>query len=384
MISPATPKLIAVLLEVDFDFSMQVLQGVQRYAHREQSWQLLPLHGTQEELFYSFLRQNLLTGVIGALLSDRWLKGLPGKPVPMVNISDQSQIHSVSSVISDNRHVGRLAAHHLLQQGHQTFGALFEKASASAVHRYEGFSEVIAAAGFSVATPPSADSYAFDAGWEGWLRQLPRPSGLFCSSDYLARRLMRRIRSLAAEIPRDFAVVGVGNAPVDNLLAHVPLTSIQLDGTRIGERAAACLASLLDHPEQPPHVERIKPTQLVPRASSVKNAGEDPLVAKVIAQQELTQSITGARLAKLCGASKRTVEMRFKKAMGCGPATALRKRRIEHAALLLRDTELSLEAIAEATGFANPAGFSAAFRKAHGAPPGAWRKKHQTISMQSP
>lgn len=68
--------------------------------------------------------------------------------------------------------------------------------------------------------------------------------------------------------------------------------------------------------------------------------------------------------------------MRFKKALGCGPAAALRERRLEHAELLIRETQLSLVAIAEATGFAHASHFSCAFRKQYGQPPGAWRKKH--------
>ena len=370
------PKLIAVFLEADFDFSMQVLQGVQHYAQREPDWRLLPINSMQEELFYSFLHRGLLSGVIGALLSDRWLTGLPGTPVPMVNIADTSEFNAVSSVVSDNHRVGRWAARHLLQQGYRTLGVLHEKASFAAVQRYHGFAETAHEAGCSVATPPPFDSYMLDAGWPDWLASLVRPCGLFCSSDFLARRLLRHIRALSAEVPRDFGVVGVGNCPLDNLLAHVPLTSIELDGAMIGTRAAERLAALLAYPELPSSTISVPPVRLVPRTSSAKAIQGDPLVTKAFTQQDLAHPLTGAKLARQCGASKRTLEMRFKKAMGCGPAAALRKRRLEHAELLVRETQLSLVSIAESTGFAHASHFSCAFRKRYGLPPGAWRKKH--------
>ena len=375
---------IAVLLEADIEFGMQILQGIQTYARRRAEWQLLTLHYTQESIFNALLRQRRLSGVIGPVLSDRWQAGLPGAPVPMVNISDHSEIHSVPSVVTDNLQVGRLGAQHLLQQGYRAFGVLHEKASAGAVHRAEGFRQALASAGHAVTQPPAADSYAPEAAWPEWLRQLPRPCGLFCTSDYLARRLLARLVALGAAVPDVFGVVGVGNATLDNLLAEAPLTSIQLDGLRIGERAARLLAGRLVEPGRKPTVERIAPAQLVPRASSARQAGADPLVARAIARQSLADPLTGDRLAALCGASRRTLELRFRQTMGCGPATALRRRRLAHAALLLRETPLTLAAIAEATGYAESAAFSAAFRKAYGLPPGAWRRQAQTTSIQSP
>lgn len=376
MKAPYAPKQIAVFLDADFDFGMQILRGVQHYAQHEQNWRLLPLNIMQEDLFYSFLRRGLLSGVIGALISDRWLAGLPGKPVPTVNITDTSEFHAVSSVISDNRCVGRLAARHLLQQGYRTLGVLHEKASFAATQRYQGFIETAHEAGCAVATPPPSDSYVLDVKWPDWLASLLRPCGLFCSSDYLARRLLRHLRALPADVPHDFGVVGVGNCPLDNLLAHVPLTSIQLDGAMIGTKAAEHLAELLVHHELPTKMIVVSPARLVPRASTAKGVQGDPLVTRALILQDLAHPISGAKLAKQCGASKRTLEMRFKKVMGCGPAAALRKRRLEHAELLVRETQLSLVSIAETTGFAHASHFSCAFRKQYGLPPCAWRKKH--------
>lgn len=375
---------IAVLLDADIEFGMQILQGIQSYAHRQAEWQLLTLHYTQESALNLLLHQQRLAGAIGPVLSDRWYEGLPGAPVPMVNTSDHSDIHSVSSVVTDNLHVGRLAAQHLLQQGYRQFGVLHEKASAGAVCRAEGFRQTLAAASHAVAQPPAADSFALDAAWPEWLRQLPRPCGLFCTSDFLARRLLARLSAMGAGVPADFGVVGVGNAALDNLLAEAPLSSIELDGRRIGERAARQLVLLLAEPGRNPTVEQIAPKQLVPRSSSALQSGGDPLVARALARQSFAQPLRGDRLAALCGASRRTLELRFRQALGCGPATALRRRRLAHAALLLRETPMTLASIAEATGYAESAAFCTAFRKAYGLPPGAWRRQAQTISMQSP
>jgi LacI family transcriptional regulator len=376
---------VALLLDVDFDISLQILQGVQHVARREPRWRLLPLRSTQEELLESLMRRHVLGGVIGAFLSDRWLQGLPGPSIPLVNIADHSDIRQVPSVINDNRQVGRLAACHLLQQGFRSFGVVHESASFAARERREAFIGLMEQEGHNVSEPPAVNSYAPDAGWPEWLKRLERPGGLFCTSDHLARRLLQHIEFCHADVPGDFGVVGVGNAPLDNLLARIPLSSIELDGFRIGEEAAGCLARLLDARDAPiARRQTVAPRQLVPRDSSVHLPGGDPLVDRALAHQDLAQPLTGAALSLACGASRRTLETRCRRLLGCGPATHLRRRRLAHADLLLRETRLTLAAIAEATGYASASAFSAAFRQAHGLAPGAWRRAHQTISMQSP
>lgn len=371
---PGESRTIALLLDVDFDVSLRIWEGVRGYACREPQWRLLPLRRAQEALLEHLLRQHVLSGVIGAFWSDRWLEGLPGPPVPMVNVSDQSAIRRTPSVVTDNRQVGRLAARHLVQQGYAHFTVLHEPASYAARERRQGFLDALAGMR-RVCVPPPAACGASDAGWTEWLADLPRPCGLFCTSDFLARRLLPHIAACSAEVPRDFGLVGVGNDPLDNLLARVPLTSIELDGFRIGEQAAACLAGRMAAPAcAGPACPAIPPRQLVPRTSSLRASGGDPVVDRAMACQSLAKPMTGALLAHVCGASRRTLENRFRKAMGCGPATVLRRRRLAHAALLLSGTSLTLAAVAEATGYASAAAFSAAFRQAYGRAPGAWRR----------
>jgi LacI family transcriptional regulator len=114
----------------------------------------------------------------------------------------------------------------------------------------------------------------------------------------------------------------------------------------------------------------------VVRASSAAFAGGDPLVARALAymRERIAEPPAVAALARHCGASRRTLELRFRRTLNVGPAAELRRRRIAHAELLLSETDLPLAAIAEATGFSHAAHFSALFRKVRGMTPGAWRR----------
>lgn len=80
-----------------------------------------------------------------------------------------------------------------------------------------------------------------------------------------------------------------------------------------------------------------------------------------------------AVLAGACGLSPRTLERMCRAELGCGPAQALARWRMDRAADLLLSTDWPVRAVSDALGFANPFHFSRAFARVHGQPPATWR-----------
>ncbi|PTH83973.1 AraC family transcriptional regulator [Streptomyces sp. A244] len=66
----------------------------------------------------------------------------------------------------------------------------------------------------------------------------------------------------------------------------------------------------------------------------------------------------------------------FSRQVGQSPMRTLREARLRHAARLLESTDLPVERVAAASGFASPFHFNRAFRERYGAPPGAYRTRH--------
>ena len=77
------------------------------------------------------------------------------------------------------------------------------------------------------------------------------------------------------------------------------------------------------------------------------------------------------------GGSRRTLEKRFRATLGRGIHEEIIRRRIDEARRLLRETTLTIAAIAEDTGFANAQRFYTAFQKLHGATPGTYRRSYR-------
>jgi transcriptional regulator GlxA family with amidase domain len=88
-------------------------------------------------------------------------------------------------------------------------------------------------------------------------------------------------------------------------------------------------------------------------------------------------------LAEVSGLSRAAFARTFRDALGQAPMQYLTDWRMTLARDHLRDGELSLARIAEATGYGSPYAFAAAFRRHHGDPPGAWRQR-ESARVSSP
>jgi len=374
---PETVKNIAVLGDADLVFSTQVLDGVQAFAGRNPSWRVVPLHCTQDDLLDDLLRHGRIGGVIGAFISERWIAGLPGQPVPIVNIGALSVPSDVPTVIPDNAAVGRLAAGHLLDGGWRMLGCIHDAASYAAGQRRDGFLAAAMAGGAEVFEPPVSESFAAGTNWEAWLRGLRLPAAIFCTSDTLARRLIGVLRRIELRVPEQIAVVGVGDSAFDSALAGMGISSVVLPGRRIGLRAAARLHAWMKRKEKDGGVEHLPPETLIVRESSAVVWTGDAVVSRAVGLmlQRPAGSLSATALAQRVGLSRRALEVRFHRALGHGPATEMRRRRLALVCRLLTDTEFTLEQISERTGFCGAHHLAAQFKRTFGLTPGEHRRK---------
>ncbi|MGR3782366.1 MAG: transcriptional regulator FtrA [Albimonas sp.] len=93
------------------------------------------------------------------------------------------------------------------------------------------------------------------------------------------------------------------------------------------------------------------------------------------ARENLSRPLTVADLAREAAMSERTFLRRFRDGAGLSPRDWLAAERAARAQDLLEATDLPLDAVAERCGYASPETFRAAFRRAVGAPPAAWRAR---------
>lgn len=229
-------------------------------------------YGTRDEdaLLRSILARRpdglLLTG---AHRSPGARRMLADAEVPVVEIWDTNAEPTDMLVGFDHREVGVSVANHLLERGHDRFGALFAS-DARAGERRHGFTDTVRAAGGHVVSEIILPAPASIADGRRAMRQmieagLPERIALFCSSDLVAFGAVTEARSAGLDIPGRVAVCGFGDFELSGA-GEPSITTVNVDGTRIGRTAAEFLLARLGGDDAPRLVAL--PFRIIPRASS--------------------------------------------------------------------------------------------------------------------
>jgi len=77
------------------------------------------------------------------------------------------------------------------------------------------------------------------------LAQTPDLDGVFCSSDLLALGVLTETQALGIDVPGRLAVIGFGDLDFSRDL-HPALTTVRIDGSRIGREAARCIVDRVE------------------------------------------------------------------------------------------------------------------------------------------
>jgi len=103
---------------------------------------------------------------------------------------------------------------------------------------------------------------------------------------------------------------------------------------------------------------------------------DDPAIASALRQmhEHPAEPWTVERLSRVAGLPRTSFARRFTERVGRPPMRYLTEWRLERAAGLLRETDVPLATVARQVGYATEFAFSAAFRRAHGVPPGRFRR----------
>ncbi|MDK3019549.1 GlxA family transcriptional regulator [Pseudodonghicola flavimaris] len=144
-----------------------------------------------------------------------------------------------------------------------------------------------------------------------------------------------------------------GALPAIDMMLH-------LIGHRFGTPLAARVAGLFlyDSPGDPARAQRRLGRD--PRHSALTRK------ASLLMEQNLDAPLPIAEIARRCGCSARSLETQFRARLDTTPSAHALSLRLAEARRLVLETDLPLMDVALATGFASAAGFSRAFRAAHG------------------
>jgi LacI family transcriptional regulator len=169
--------------------------------------------------------------------------------VPVVYAYSPSQRADDISVVPDDRQGGRLAGEHLLEIGRRSVAYVGGPPSFTAAHlRGDGLTDALTAAGLSLATAPLFVSWEEEGGRQAarmLLRRGDAFDSVFCASDQIARGLIDELKTAGRSVPEDVAVVGFDNWDIMALASRPQITSVDMNLTTVGQRAARLLTEAI-------------------------------------------------------------------------------------------------------------------------------------------
>jgi LacI family transcriptional regulator len=306
--------------------------------------------------------------------------------LPVVNISGWIRDPGLPTVQPDDRAIGRVAAEYFLERGYRQCAYLGIPEAAFSLHRGDAYQSAIEQAGGhlrrfimdvgAMERPPR--------GWDPelqreWVRSLPTPTGLFVVGDDIARNVLRFCQDLSIRVPEKMAILGVNDDELICEMTQPALSSVNLRLHNLGFEAVSQLLANLEGRGSTPGKVLLAPGRVTERGSSKALAVDDPVVAHALRfiLDHADRVITVESVLDEVGISRRSLEMKFTKALGRTPWEVIRKAHIERAEQFLISSDYSIGRIAELSGFKDAYQFSVMFKKAHGASPSRYRQRHR-------
>lgn len=381
---------VALAYPVAVPWMALFVRGVLDYAARHGGWSLTTspptLTGADEyELDVFSLAGWPGDGVIAAIRSPAEARAATGLGIPVVNLAGAQEDVGLPRVMVDHYAIGRLAAEHLLERGLRRLAYCGFADLWYSRQRCQGFADRAGQAGVACEVFDAPHIEHPHANWQqrigplaDWLQTLKPPVGVLAIHDYRARIVIDQCLDLDLTVPHDVAVIGVDNDTTVCEYGAPLLSSVSRSGWQVGYEAARLLDRLMRGQTTTGDI-RVPPDGVVTRQSTDTVAVEDPRVAVAVhfMHDHLGEGFGVAEVVRASAISRRQLEQRFKRALGCTLHDYLCRARVDRARQLLVETpRIKVRSIAAACGFGSMDRMRLVFQRVTGITPLRYRQAH--------
>lgn len=360
---------IAIMLTANVTFLRRIYEGIIAYARERPEW----LVSVQDTMGFEPVRRNTrYDGIIALVHSRAQAEELRRMAPAIVNITSRRGRCGLPSIWPDHGSIGTAAAEHLMARGLVHFAFCGDRTKLYSRLRQGAFLARLAAAGRTATVCddvliPEMSVERWDAAQrhlQAWLRTLNKPCGVLAVDDGRAAELIVAAKKLGISVPGELAVIGVNDDDLICYLTDPPLSSVRLGGYRMGQEAACLLDRLMDGQPPPDQPIYVQGPGLAQRGSTDVLAVQDPAIHAVltlIRREAPRRNLTVEELLVPSGLSRRSLDRRFREAVGRSAKSEIVRVRLEHLCQCLGETDWRIAKIAERMGFCSPAELSRFF-----------------------
>ncbi len=383
------PK-VALLIETSRGYGRGLLRGVSKYSRLHGPWQFHLTPGDFEQIVPK-MKDWDGNGIIARVMDRRTARlvletGLPAVLLDLpTELAPQARKHKAGllEMASDSVGAASLVAECFLEKQFRHFAFIGYRGQVWSKIREDAFVARLRENGLESFVYEMPVRRGRPVRWEEeehglarWLSELPKPVGVLACNDQRGREVLSACALAGIAVPEKVAVIGVDNDDLLCELSFPPLSSVTLNAVQGGFLAAKRLDAMMrgEPCETGPII--VPPLRIVERRSSEVVALDDPEIAAAM-QYIHTQppgQISIGLMVKSLALSRRTLEMKFKKALGRTLLQEIHAVRLARACAFLQETDLPIPQIAEMTGFGTPSYLIQVFRAELGMPPAKYRK----------
>jgi LacI family transcriptional regulator len=377
---------VAVLVDTSTTWGRAVLRGVNAYSLQQGPWEIfVEARGMEEHLRVPAGWHG--DGVIARVNTPAIARELESLGIPVVNVSGIELAEAkFPRVSTDLNASAKLAAEYLAGRGFKHF-AYFGLIGLDYVktHR-EMFAATVQERGGDftlLAVKPMAGAepdWSLDLKSLGeWLKQMPKPLAMLCWNASGAREIIFACREAGLLVPEEVTVLSQANDEALCETSLVPISGVAVSGEGIGQKAAQVLDGLMCGHKPPAQATLIAPLGVVTRQSTDTLAVRDPVLVKALKflRQNANKPLRVNAVARQAGVSRRALERKFLDILQRSPADEIRRLHLEHARQMLIETDLSMDQVAESSGFGSQAYFADIFRRHFNLTPFQYRKENR-------
>jgi len=375
-----------------------IMAGITEYIRDKGDWQLIIWADTSIESLL-FLKERGCQGAFANIKTSTKAQQLLQLGMPLIAFNTLQNMLTLPYISADSDQVAKVAYEYFRSKKFTNFGFFGLTEARWSIERMECFSKYVEQGGGRVHVyqeggqlPITNEAVPLPKLWidmilnkgqqqlVDWLVNLPKPIAILVSNDILACHLSNVAGEAGLNIPDEIALLGINDDQALCNLCNPPLSSIGFNLKKAGYDAARLMDEIISGKEK---VQgqwiRIQTASVKERGSTDIYAVEDEDIIKALKyiRANCSSPLQVEDIADHICISKRTLQMKFQKALGRSIHDEIIKAHVEVAKALLIETNLSIENIALRSGFHYSSNMRRAFLDLTGMLPHKYRQTHR-------
>ncbi|MGB8226784.1 MAG: substrate-binding domain-containing protein [Sedimentisphaerales bacterium] len=373
-----------------------LMAGITDYIRDKGHWQLIVWPESSKESLL-FLKQRGCKGAFVSTQTTTKAKELLQIDIPIIALSTLQNVSDLPYITANSESVAGMAGEYFLKKKFKNFAFFGLTQAKWSLDRMEFFSRYLAEEGYEVRKyeeqiPIISDFVPFTTQWINitlntgqqklieWLGHLPKPVAILASCDLFACHLINIANEAKFNVPDEVAILGVND---DRALCNIcdpPLSSVALNFKKAGYESAKLLDKIISGQQtMAGQCIEIQPTHIENRGSTDIFAIDDPEIIQVLKyiKQNSNKPLQVDEIASHVYISKRSLQLRFRKAMGRSIHDQIVQAHFDIAKALLIETNLPIDEIAGRSGFLYTYNMRRAFKQTTGMLPQKYRQQQR-------